>query len=183
MDIVSKPIETKELAPFLASVASGSAVSGTARGTNLEEQDAGPSNALAWDITKALEALGGDEQLLHEVMEIFLVDLPKNMSMLRQAVAEGNADALAKTAHSLKGELGYLGISELSQKAGELEEMGWKQDLEHACKTFAGFEVKMSAIVASIQTTNRVRREIALSAKAPGSQEVSTKRRKSPPLW
>jgi PAS domain S-box-containing protein len=165
---VSKPIDRKQLEQAIASVVPGSGVTGVGLSTQPKEDTAVPSG-IAWDITKALEGLGGDEQLLHEVMGIFLEDLPKHMSGLRQAVAEGNAEALAKIAHSLKGELGYLGISELSQKACELEEMGWKSDLENARGTFAAFEAQMSAVVASIESTNRTRGEIPLSAKASAS--------------
>jgi two-component system sensor histidine kinase/response regulator len=117
-----------------------------------------------------LEKLGGDEQLLHDVIEIFLEDIPKHMTSLRQAVAQGNAEALAKTAHSLKGELGYLGISELSQKAHELEAMGREHDLKHAAGAFAVFETEISAVAASMRNGNRVTGEIPLAAKASGSQ-------------
>jgi two-component system, sensor histidine kinase and response regulator len=125
---------------------------------------------MAWDITKALERLGGDEQLLHDVIGIFLEDIPKHMTSLRQAVAQGDAEALAKTAHSLKGELGYVGILELSQKAHELEEMGRKRDLKYAAGAFAVFETEISAVAASMRNGSRLAGGIQLAAKASGSQ-------------
>jgi HPt (histidine-containing phosphotransfer) domain-containing protein len=51
----------------------------------------------------------------------------------------------------MKGELGYLGISEVSQKARELEELGRKHDLEQASRIFASFEAEISAIVAAMR--------------------------------
>ena len=63
---------------------------------------------------ETLERLGGDETLLHEVIEIFLNDVPKHMASLGRAIAAGDAVAVEGAAHTLKGELGYLGISEVS---------------------------------------------------------------------
>jgi HPt (histidine-containing phosphotransfer) domain-containing protein len=39
-------------------------------------------------------------------------------------VAQGIEETVEMTAHTLKGELGYMGLPEISQKAGELEKMG-----------------------------------------------------------
>jgi HPt (histidine-containing phosphotransfer) domain-containing protein len=47
---------------------------------------------------KTLERLGGDEKLLHEVIEIFLEEVPKHMASLRQAIAQGNAEAIEEMA-------------------------------------------------------------------------------------
>jgi two-component system sensor histidine kinase/response regulator len=167
---ISKPIDRKELERAIASAVPASDVTSVGRSTKPEEENAVANNLMAWDITRALERLGGDEQLLQDVMEIFLQEIPKQMTNLRQAVAQGNADAIAKTAHRLKGELGYLGISELSQKAGELEEMGRKRNLEHAAGTFAVFETEISAVVASIRSVNHKTDDLPLAAKASGSQ-------------
>jgi len=95
--------------------------------------------------------LGGDENLLREVVEIFLEDGPKQMSSLRQAIVEKHARAIEKTAHSLKGELGYLGIAEVSEKACELEEMGRKHDLQHTAEVYAAFEAGISEVFSSMR--------------------------------
>jgi HPt (histidine-containing phosphotransfer) domain-containing protein len=100
---------------------------------------------------KTLEALGGDEKLLHEVIEIFLEEVPKHMASLRQAIAQGNAEATEMAAHTLKGELGYLGISEVSRKARELEEVARKSDLQSAESIYAGFEAEISEVLISMR--------------------------------
>jgi HPt (histidine-containing phosphotransfer) domain-containing protein len=84
-------------------------------------------------------------------VKIFLEESPKQMSSLRSAIAEGNAEGIEKTAHSLKGDLGYLGISEVSQKARELEEMGRKRDLQHTAEVFAAFEAGISGVLMSMR--------------------------------
>jgi HPt (histidine-containing phosphotransfer) domain-containing protein len=79
---------------------------------------------MHWNMSTTLEQLGGDETLLQEVVEIFLEDAPKQLAALRLAVAQGIAETVETTAHSLKGELGYMGLPEILQRARELEEMG-----------------------------------------------------------
>jgi HPt (histidine-containing phosphotransfer) domain-containing protein len=75
-------------------------------------------------MAKTLEQLGGDETLLQEVVDIFLEEAPKHLAALRLAVAQGIEETVEMTAHTLKGELNYMGLPEISQKAGELEKMG-----------------------------------------------------------
>ena len=104
-----------------------------------------------WDATGTLERLGGDEKLLREVVRIFVDQTPGHLQILRLALAHGDAAAVEKTAHSLKGELGYLGVSGASQKARELEEMAGKQSLEKAAGTFMAFDQEISALLESMR--------------------------------
>jgi hypothetical protein len=65
-----------------------------------------PARAVAWDFNKALERLGGDEQLSRDVANIFLEETPKLMDRLHQAVAAGDPTTVERAAHSRKGQLG-----------------------------------------------------------------------------
>jgi hypothetical protein len=44
-----------------------------------------------------------------------------------------------------------LGISEVSKKAHELEEMGRKHDLQHTSEVFAAFESEISGVLTSMR--------------------------------
>jgi two-component system sensor histidine kinase/response regulator len=79
---------------------------------------------IALDMDSVLESLGGDRELLREVLGILVEELPRHMESLRAAIASGNADAIEKQAHSIKGELGYLSLSEISLNACDLEASG-----------------------------------------------------------
>jgi len=87
-----------------------------------------------WNAAQTLERLGGDEGLFHEVIEIFLREAPKQMASMRQALSRGDRDATERIAHTLKGELGYLGVSEACHNASELEDAGRNGDLARAAK-------------------------------------------------
>jgi signal transduction histidine kinase/CheY-like chemotaxis protein len=112
-----------------------------------------PSSIVLWDPDKALERLDGDEQLLHEIVAIFLEESPKQLADLKRAVTEANAELVERTAHSLKGELGYLGMPAVSQKAQQLEQMGRENELDRASEVLAVFEAELSAVAANMHST------------------------------
>ena len=150
---VSKPINSRELKLAIAHVTEGLGTDvqrGGAKGP-LESSTVEPA---VLNVEQILDRLGGDEKLLHEVIQIFIDEAPKHLDTLRSALGQGDAEALEKITHSMKGELAYLGISEVSQKARELEELGRKHDLEQASRIFPSFEAEVSAIVAAMRRAN-----------------------------
>ena len=77
---------------------------------------------VSWNQAAALQRLDGDNELLAELCELFFRDFPSQMSYLMESLANGNYQAVSKTAHTLKGGLGYLGAEEGEQLAHEIEE-------------------------------------------------------------
>jgi len=78
--------------------------------------------ALA-DLDMALAALGGDEDLLAQVLEIYLASLPDRRRALADSLARGDMAALRLAAHSLKGVSASVGAPAASQAAKVLEQM------------------------------------------------------------
>ena len=69
---------------------------------------------------------------------------------LRQTVGEQNAEGLEKTAHSLRGELEYLGLTEISRRIRALEEMGSRRDLRGAEAILASIEMDLPPVLVAI---------------------------------
>ena len=163
---VSKPINTEELISTISKVLNLPGIS-----PEKTKAQAGPESPyekpVHLDFKQMLDLLGGDEKLLQEVIEIFIDQAPRHLDTLRQALAQGDAKTLQKTAHSIKGELGYFGISELSQKARELEELGGKNDLEHVSRIFPAFVIELSNVVAAMRQS---RPEISRAASSGAGQ-------------
>ncbi len=175
---VSKPISSQELEEALAAalLVRGETKSGAHIEPDHEpnQEDAVPPTVpggIVWNMADTLERLGGDEKLLHEVLEIFLEDVPKHMATLRRAIAEGNAAGVEGAAHTLKGELGYLGISEVSRKAREMEEFGQKSDLRLAEGLYATFESELSEVLISMRRTLGAKPDMEMVAGWPGAIE------------
>jgi len=109
---------------------------------------------VAWDFSKALERLGGDEQLLRDVANIFLEETSKLMDRLHQAVAAGDPTTVERAAHRLKGQLGYFD-PRAADAARELEEMGRDGRLEDAAERVASFESEVAALMKEVQRVVR----------------------------
>ena len=167
---VTKPINGRALEEAIAAALLGRIDAGFGISSKTPQSTVPLDSAVAWDIAQTLETLGGDEKLLYEIVDIFLAEGPGQMSSLSHAIAEGDLAGIERAAHSLKGELGYLGIPQVSQKAGELEEMGRRGDLQQAAGIFAAFEIEFSTIINSMRSVTERYRETQLTVETGASQ-------------
>ena len=106
---------------------------------------------VRWNTSKTLEQLGGDEALLQEVLDIFLDEAPKHLAALRLAVVQGIAKTVETSAHTLKGELGYMGLPEISQTAAEIESMGRSNNVPGAASLLSQFEADLIELFTAIR--------------------------------
>jgi len=152
-EYVSKPINSEALKRALAIVLPrlDDAVTQTSLATTAVNEHAKPAGAVTWDRGKTLERLGGDEKLFHEVIGIFLEEVPQHMACLKQAIVQQNAKAIEEVSHKLKGELGYLGIAEVSQIVRELEELGRNSDPGGAAGLYPVFEAQLSEVLTAMR--------------------------------
>ena len=84
------------------------------------------------DESVALSRVGGDVELLREVIGLFLDDYPQSLDMIRDAVARGDQSSLERHAHSLKGSVSTFGAQEAYEAALALEKQGRTGDLAEA---------------------------------------------------
>jgi two-component system, sensor histidine kinase and response regulator len=101
---------------------------------------------MLWDKVEALERLGGDQELLRELCQIFLDESPKLLNQLREAIHDSDSAGVMRAAHGLKGELGYLGAAKATQAARELEDMGHEKNLSRAAEVFVVLDEAFSAL-------------------------------------
>ena len=88
-----------------------------------------PIRETAVDRDALLARLGGDEALLDEVVRIFLDDVPHQLEGMDKALAAGDAPALRRLAHTLKGSGGTAGALKLQAASAELEKAAATGDL------------------------------------------------------
>jgi HPt (histidine-containing phosphotransfer) domain-containing protein len=86
-------------------------------------------------------------------MEIFLREAPLHLDALGVAVTQGNAAQIETVAHTMKGELGYLGVPEISRKARDLEAMGHAKNLSGAFSLFPLFQAEVCALFRSVRSS------------------------------
>lgn len=93
-----------------------------------------------FDKTKALENLGGDMDLLKEIIEIFLDDFPNQMKQIREGILEGDAEAVEHAAHSLKGSVANFAAKRAYDAAYRLEVLGREGNLGEANEALVNLE-------------------------------------------
>ena len=111
---VSKPINRQEIEKALE---------------NVPCPDKIPVPPTAWNPKDTLERVEGDEKLFLKILTIFLDESPKLIAQMERGLAEQKPDLVQRAAHSLRGDLGYLGAPEISQTAHQLEELARKSEL------------------------------------------------------
>jgi two-component system sensor histidine kinase/response regulator len=107
------------------------------------------SGALA--ITDSLLArVGGSHEVLHEIIGLFLEDSPKLLDAIRVALQSKDAQAVYRSAHTLKGSVGNFDAHAAVELAQRLEARAHEGDLAAATAVFALLEVEMQALLVSL---------------------------------
>jgi len=83
-------------------------------------------DVLDTDTLRSLRDLqeDGDDDLLSELIDLFLADAPARIAAIRDAIAREDWPDLATAAHSLKGSCGSLGAVHLADLCARLERYG-----------------------------------------------------------
>ncbi len=84
------------------------------------------------DYSKLLEAAGGDEELVKELIGIFREDCPKLLAGMEEAIRDSQPPQLREAAHTLKGPLGNMGAYDALDQVVALETMAVNEDLQQA---------------------------------------------------
>ena len=156
---ISKPIIASKLELAIATLAKKhQAVVSEASTEQIPQAHEGASEdpPIVWNRQRVLENLGGDEDLLRQVIEIFTEEAPKHLAELRHAIREQDAKTTEKTAHSLKGELGYFDVPEISHAARELEEKGATSEWSGTGELMRFLERNVSELLQTIRTAEEL---------------------------
>lgn len=92
------------------------------------------------DTDALLSLVDDDSDLLRSIIDAFLEECSGHMEALRAAVAEEDAEALQREAHSLKGSTGNLRAEPTHEVATKLEQIGERNDFHEAEEALAALE-------------------------------------------
>ncbi len=81
-----------------------------------------------------------DEELLHDISEVFLGDAPNQLEKIREGFKKDNLPQVSSAAHSLKGASGNLAAESLYDAAQELERTSHSRESATARAHFAQVE-------------------------------------------
>ncbi len=92
------------------------------------------------DRTSILERLDGSQELLAELIQLFLEEAPQLIQSMRAALQQGDLQALGRNAHSMKGAASNFLAYGTSSAALRLEQDAKNGDLESAKASLAALE-------------------------------------------
>jgi len=157
-DYVSKPVNPQELADALErqlrDVARRSETAGPPQDEEAQPQardQAGTRrDTPAFDESILLERLDGDRDFVRSVLEVFVDDAPKQLELLKEALEAGDADAVRRQGHRLKGAAGNVGAPALEELSLEAENAGRAGDLETAALVARTMEHALEELMAAL---------------------------------
>jgi len=98
-----------------------------------------------------LERVEGDRGLLSEMLQLLREETPGQLRSAREAIIKGDAAALQRVAHSLKGAFGNLAAPVAARVAGELELMGKSGDMTLAGAKLSVLEGELGRVVETLE--------------------------------
>ena len=109
------------------------------------------SSSSLVDWSAAMEMVSGDRDLLTEVVQVLIQDLPRLRSGIETAIGEHESEALRRSAHSLKGSVRFLGDNKVFEIAQHLEQMGANDDWDGVADAHSSLDVALTKIVPELE--------------------------------
>ncbi|MCD4741246.1 MAG: Hpt domain-containing protein, partial [Desulfobacteraceae bacterium] len=128
-DYISKPLRREK---FLAIVDKW--------GSNTERTSVPKRANPPIDLAVALKEFEGDKEFLLEIIDEFILNVEKQLSKIKKAISNNDAETLQKEAHSITGGASSLTAYSLSEIAHELENIGISQNFENSSKVYKRLE-------------------------------------------
>jgi two-component system, sensor histidine kinase and response regulator len=102
-----------------------------------------------------LERLGGDEELARQLVELFVNECPRMMTVVRESVAKRDADQIRRAAHAFKGSVGNFTEDAPMTTAFELEQMGREGHIDAAPALLAKLESEVADFLMALNQFER----------------------------
>ena len=150
-DYVSKPINPEELFRVIKEVIHKTRHQQT-ENRALKPEAREPISPKTFDLSKTLEATLDDEELFQEITSLFLEGLPGHLDQIKEAIAENDAPALNRAAHSLKGSVGNFQAPKAYEHAYRFELLGNENKVEVAAEEFADLESAFAELAFEMKT-------------------------------
>jgi HPt (histidine-containing phosphotransfer) domain-containing protein len=141
---ISKPINRRELI---------SLVEGLERRSDAQPAStpAPAAPAIRWSPGVMVDRLGGDEDLVRQLVSLFLAEYPRMIGAIRDSVAGGSADAIRRAAHAFKGSVANFTDQAPMTTAFELEVMGKENRLDTVAEVLGRLEREIESLAEQLR--------------------------------
>ena len=114
--------------------------------------------ARTFDETELLERVEGDIEFLGDTVEMLTADGPVLLEQLKRFLAAGDAQAVGRSAHALKGMVSNFCAADVVRCALEVERMGKSGSLESATAAMRALEEGLGSLTAELVQFVKARR-------------------------
>src|SRR6266436_5490705 len=114
-------------------------------GTTITEDPSPHAERL--DRALLLERVEGDQELLAEMIQLFLADAPRLLDAMRNALLQGDMILLERSAHSMKGAAGNMSALFTVNAALQLEQSAKKGEQELSRTCLAALEAAVECLL------------------------------------
>jgi len=142
-DYISKPVQPLELRRVIQALAAPLTVK-VSTVTHVDH------SAPVFDRADALERVGEDEDVLAEVIGLFLQHSPSLLANIRDAVARRDPKRLEVAAHSLRGCAGNLSAKRVVAAAQQLEELALRAEFDESLEAVAFLERELDRLTDAV---------------------------------
>jgi two-component system sensor histidine kinase/response regulator len=167
-DYLTKPLRKEDLKGLLdrwiPATASSSPVSAVGGAAGSGAADNAQPLPVIFDRDSMLRNIGGDRELLSQLIELFLQHYQSIMEKIRVALAGNDQGAIEQAAHLLKGTAGNLCAMEVVSAAGQLEALGRLGTLLDAPVVYTQLEVAVLRLVRVLEMHRRRHQDAGKSA-------------------
>jgi HPt (histidine-containing phosphotransfer) domain-containing protein len=116
--------------------------------------DAGAGRPVL-DVEQMRAQLGDDEELVADVIRLYLDDYPGRVAAIASAIQAGDSGRLRGAAHALKGSAGAISASRVVDAARALEAIGEAGDLGPADQRFATLVSEVEQLAAVLRALQK----------------------------
>jgi two-component system, sensor histidine kinase and response regulator len=148
----SKPIRIEELERAIAEVISPPS------SAKLPAPEADQPDGVI-DHAALLAGVDGNRRVLRELVRLFLADCPLRLAEIKEAIRRGDAGALGRAAHTLKGSVGNFAAKNAFAAAQRLETMGRDGDLADAGKACVTLESELVLLSEELRKFSSIRKK------------------------
>lgn len=100
-----------------------------------------------FDKAELLDRVGNDEELVGELIELYLDDYPEKIQGIEDGLASADSETVRKSAHGLKGASGNLSFNSVSELARQIEFAAKDNDLESAGSAFTELKSELEKLL------------------------------------
>ena len=112
----------------------------------MQPEGSSGENTERFALSELRDRVDGDEELMREVLAVYLEDTPLVLDRLSKALEGGQPESAAKAAHTLKGSSANVAAERLRSQAYALEQKARAGDLEEARRLYTGLQSEFQAL-------------------------------------